>query len=146
MTTDRTAGTDPSAGIDPGDGAPQPPSDNTTLTEVLDSYAASGFASTFWAEADGNVRCDACQSLQPSRTMTMHSMRRLEGASDPADMAAVVATSCPVCGAEGTMVLSYGPGASEHDADVLIALVDRRDTPGLPQNAAPDETPDQGIT
>lgn len=145
MTSDETtAGRTPDG--TPADGVPAQPSDNTTITEVLEDYAGSGYSSTFWAEADGNVRCDACQSVQPSRTMAMHSMRRLEGASDPADMAAVVATSCPVCGAEGTMVLSYGPSASEFDADVLLAISDRREVPGLPQNAAPGETPDHGTT
>jgi hypothetical protein len=139
--------TDAATPADAPTGAPtDQPSDNTTLTEVLESYAASGYSTNFWAEADANVRCDSCQSVLPSRRLVMHSIRRLEGASDPADMAAVVATSCPVCGAEGTMVLSYGPTASEFDADVLLALSDRRDTPGLPQNAAPDETPDHGST
>jgi hypothetical protein len=130
----------------PADTPTDQPSDNTTLTEVLAGYAAAGYASNFWAEANASVRCDSCQSVLPSRKLTMHSIRRLEGASDPADMAAVVATSCPVCGAEGTMVLSYGPGASEFDADVLLAISDRREAPGLPQNAAPDETPDRGST
>lgn len=50
----------------------------------------------------------------------MHSHRRLEGASDPDDMVAIVAISCPVCATQGTLSPQYGPmGHWEEDADVL---------------------------
>ena len=65
----------------------------------------------------------------------------MEGASDPADMITVVATSCPVCGADGTMVLGYGPAASDLDAAVSRALADRRHDDVLPPHAPPGETP-----
>ena len=120
--------------------SPSGPSDNTTLTEVVQGYRAAGFVTDFWAEESG-VRCASCQSvLDPSR-MTMHSLRRLEGASDPADMVAVIATSCPVCGADGTMVVGYGSAATDIDADVLVAMSDRRDSDTLPASSAPDEVP-----
>jgi hypothetical protein len=69
----------------------------------------------------------------------MSSLRRLEGESDPADMVAVVALTCPACGAQGTVVLGYGPMADGHEADVLRGLRDERSTEGLPGNSAPGE-------
>jgi hypothetical protein len=117
------------------------PSDYTTLTDVLHGYSEAGFTSTFAAQDGCVVRCDSCGSeLDPSR-MHMRSLRRMEGASDPADMMAVVALECGVCGASGTMVLGYGPTASDVDSDVLRALQDGRAEGGLPGHAPPSETP-----
>lgn len=56
--------------------------------------------------------------------MQVDSLYRVEGASDPDDMAAVVAVTCPRCSAKGALVLKYGPEASGADADVLLALPD----------------------
>ena len=72
----------------------------------------------------------------------MRSLRRLEGASDPDDMMAVVALECGVCGAAGTMVLGYGPSATAADSDVLRSLRDHRDDGELPADSPPSETPD----
>src|SRR4051794_9537175 len=102
------------------------PSDRTTLIRVLDSYRAGGFGGDFWAEPDAMVRCGSCSNVMPASSLSMQSMRRLEGASDPADMQIVVATSCPACGANGTLVLSYGPMASQEDAAVSAAIKDGR--------------------
>ena len=49
-------------------------------------------------------------------------MRRTEGVSDPDDMLAVVALTCPQCGAAATAVLGYGPEAAEDDSEVLRTL------------------------
>jgi hypothetical protein len=118
------------------------PSDHTTLTDVLEGYAEAGFTSSFAAQEGGVVRCDSCGSeLDPSR-IHMQSLRRLEGASDPDDMLAVVALECGLCGASGTMVLGYGPASSDSDGDVLRALQDRRDDGDLPAHAPPSETPE----
>lgn len=48
--------------------------------------------------------------------------RRTEGASDPADMALVVALECPTCGAKGVLALKYGPGAAAEEAELLRQL------------------------
>ncbi len=117
------------------------PSDNTTIIEVIDGYKAAGFVTDFWAEEGDAVRCGSCQSVLPAASMAMQSLRRLEGASDPADMAMVVATSCPGCGVEGTMVLTYGPAASEVDTGVFSALLDRRADGVLPPDSPPNESP-----
>ena len=148
---------DPMTSADPPSRAANPPahqppdegpSDRTTLTAVVDAYRESGFATDFHAEeADPTVRregdptavlrCSECASAIDPRRAAIHSMRRLEGASDPDDMAAVVATSCPVCGADGTVVLGYGPMADAVDADVLLAMRDRREDDVLPPHQPP---------
>jgi hypothetical protein len=69
----------------------------------------------------------------------MSSLRRLEGESDPADMVAIVAITCPQCGRRGTMVLGFGPAATAEDADVLHELIDDRGDDKLPGDTAPRE-------
>lgn len=118
------------------------PSDNTTLTEIVDGYRANGFAGDFWVEGDGIIRCGSCDSTAPAERFAAHSIRRLEGASDPADMVAVIATTCPICKAQGTLVAAVGPMASPEDLAVLETIRDRRDDGVLPGDASPHETPD----
>jgi hypothetical protein len=133
------------------------PSDRTTLTAVVDAYRASGFAGDFFAEegpstaasgtpAGAVVRCGRCSSALDPHTLEMHSIRRMEGASDPADMLSVVATTCPVCGNDGTLVLSYGPMASAVDAEIFGAMRDLRADDVLPPSLSADEIdqPDGG--
>ena len=126
--------------------APNPvtsdPSDNTTLTDVIDSYRSAGYDSDFFAEDDTCVRCATCQALMPANQLSQVSMRRLEGASDPDDMVAVIATVCPKCDAHGTLVVGLGPMASASDGAVMLAMVDMRgNDPALPPDASPDEMP-----
>jgi nicotinamide-nucleotide amidase len=117
------------------------PSDNTTMTAVLDSYAAAGWASDFVVEADGLVECLSCgERIEPER-MIVESLRRLEGASDPADMAAVVALQCPSCAATGTAVVRYGPESSPGEATLFTHARNGRGSGPLPAGAAPGETP-----
>ena len=121
---------------------PTAPSDNTTLQDVLAGYAEAGFESSFGAQEGGVVRCDSCGSELDAETVRMRSLRRLEGASDPDDMLAVVALECGVCSAAGTLVLGYGPNASADDSDVLRSVQDLRHEGDLPGNASPGETTD----
>lgn len=118
------------------------PSDHTTLVDVLAGYADAGFAADFSVGEGAQIRCDSCGTTSPASGFVMHSLRRLEGASDPDDMIAVVALDCPVCGVSGTAVLSFGPAGSDADGDVLRELQDRRDGDTLPAASAPDESPD----
>lgn len=110
-----------------------------TLRGVLDGYARAGYDSSFTAEANAEVVCHTCEQRFDAREAPMASRRRLEGASDPDDMLAVVALACPACGARGTLVLGYGPSATAEDADVLLALPDERDDGPLPPNSTPGE-------
>lgn len=119
--------------------ADEVPSDFTTLPEVIDFYEAAGFTGGFAAQADGYIRCSQCDSVLDAALVPMHSLRRMEGASDPSEMAAVVALTCPACQTKGTLVLSYGPMASAEDADVLMRLRDLRDDDMSPADSAPGE-------
>jgi hypothetical protein len=98
--------------------------DATTLAEVVDGYVRDGFAEGFRAVPGALVTCLSCRSMLQAATLRPVSMRRLEGASDPADMLAVAALVCPVCEARGTLVLGFGPDATAEDSDVLPALLD----------------------
>jgi hypothetical protein len=114
--------------------------EGTTLTEVLEAYAAGGFAAHFTVTEDARIECGACGVVSDPSAVRMSSLRRLEGESDPADMMAVVALTCPACSANGTATLGYGPVSSAEDADVLRALRDQRDDNRVPGNSAPGET------
>jgi hypothetical protein len=113
--------------------------DHSTLTEVLAGYAAAGFDGSFTVD-DECIRCLTCHVATPPSEVEIQSLRRLEGASDPADMAAVLAVACPACGQRATIVLRYGPEASPAEAELLQRARDGRFTEGvLPPASAPDE-------
>ena len=94
------------------------PSDNTTLTAILDSYASRGYGGQFSVVDDG-VRCAACGNVSEPEAVALDALHRLEGASDPADMAAVLALVCPICDVKGTLVVMFGPEASAAEARLL---------------------------
>lgn len=106
------------------------PSDNTTLVDVLHRYETAGYTGQFGAAetSDGatGVRCFTCNTVAPPETVEVVSLRRLEGASDPDDMIAVVALQCPACGTCGTLALGYGPDSAPDEAELLLHLDDRR--------------------
>jgi|SRR5690242_19897792 len=115
--------------------------DHSTLTDVLAGYAAAGFDGSFTVD-DECVRCLTCHVATQPPEVEIQSLRRLEGASDPADMAAVLAVACPACGQRATIVLRYGPEASPAEAELLQRARDERFTEGvLPPASAPDEEP-----
>ena len=116
------------------------PSDNTTLTALLASYTTAGFDGSFLV-ADDAIRCQSCQAVSQPSELRISSLRRLEGASDPSDMAAVVALICPRCGQRGTVVVRFGPEASPAEADLLRQAHDDRfsEEEELPAAAAPHE-------
>jgi peroxiredoxin len=117
------------------------PSDHTTLSEVLGQFADAGFVGEFEVAGGGTaLRCLTCTEQTRASEIPQHTIRRLEGASDPADMAAVAAVTCPRCGARGTVVLPFGPSASASEALVLAELRDARGDSTGPRNSAPGET------
>lgn len=105
-----------------GSGAPFVPSDNTTLTSVLDGLEREGYRAHFVARDDGSLSCGACGTTSPAGAFGVDAIRRLEGASEPDEMMSVVAATCPNCGNRGIAVLGYGPGSSPEDTAVSIAL------------------------
>ena len=97
-------------------------SDGTTIVEIINEFETRGFTGGFVSGEGGTLRCVSCQAETPASAARVEALRRIEGASDPADMAAVAALQCSKCDAKGTIVLSYGPDTSLEDADVLAAL------------------------
>ena len=111
-----------------------------TMVDVLKAYAQGGFGSSFVVSDDSHVECVECGVVSLPASVSMSSLRRLEGASDPDDMVAVVAVSCPACHARGTVVLGFGPMATAQDSDVLRSLRDERGDASAPGNSAHGET------
>lgn len=98
--------------------------DNITLGEILESLELEGYRGQMAARPAGQVLCVSCHMESDAAEMEVDALRRMEGVSDPADMMAIAALVCPVCGTHGTLVLSYGPEASADDAEVLALLSD----------------------
>ncbi len=92
-----------------------------TLLTLLDQMDDRGFTGQF-DQRDGRVRCLTCRETSDADAVPVCDLRRLEGASDPSDMLAVVAMRCPRCSAKGTLTLSFGPEASPGEDAVLRAL------------------------
>ncbi|HSL56269.1 MAG TPA: hypothetical protein VK866_00340 [Acidimicrobiales bacterium] len=95
---------------------------DSPLLEMLRDLEADGFTAQFDADADGSVRCLTCRASLPAREIAAGDIRRLEGASDPSDMLAIVPMRCASCGAAGVLVANYGPEATVADAEVLRHL------------------------
>lgn len=100
--------------------------DGSTLTEIITSFTAAGFEAQMAAREGASVMCFACRQTSPAEDFTLSQLVRTEGASDPDDMAAVAALTCPHCGARGTAVLRFGPEASPDDNEALRAFEDLR--------------------
>jgi hypothetical protein len=98
-----------------------------TLADVLARDERDGYTGQFRAVEAGQVQCLTCRQVFSALTVQIERLDRLEGASDPADMIAVVALRCPRCDTRGTAVLNYGPEADQNDdAEVLVDLEDDR--------------------
>ena len=104
----------------PGEG------EDETILDVLSELESLGFTGQFMPREGGQVECITCHRLSPADDTVFRHLRRLEGASDPDDMLAVVGLACPHCSAQGTAVLGYGPEASAVDTEVLELLEDAR--------------------
>jgi hypothetical protein len=107
--------------MEPIEGAP---SDNTTIVGVLQQFRDEGYGSDFLSEEGPALKCRECDHVIPVDQLELDALRRVEGASDPADMAAILALECPCCGARGTSLVSYGPTASRVEDELLSQLPD----------------------
>lgn len=101
------------------------PSDNTTAVAVIDDLREQGYEADFVVGEGGVVRCTACRHEEQPGDIDVDVFRRLEGASDPADMSAILAMTCRECGTKGIVMVGYGPNASPDEGDLLLAV----DTP-----------------
>ena len=109
----------------------------SSLTSVLRLLAGRGWTATLIAEDGGLLRCDTCNGTVAAKDLRPVAFRRLEGASDPADMMLVAAVRCPCCGCADVLTLGYGPNADERSADILVDL-DLPDDPSWPPPGAED--------
>jgi hypothetical protein len=96
--------------------------DAPNLADIVGALEADGYRGQMAARPGGRLMCFTCHNLSDVSDVDVEYLRRTEGASDPDDMLAVVALTCPRCGARATVVLGYGPEAAEDDADVLLGL------------------------
>jgi len=96
--------------------------DDKTIDEVISDLEADGYGAQMAARAGGRIVCFACRQESPADDVDVHALHRIEGVSDPDDMVAVAALTCPRCGARGTIVLGYGPEADPDDSDALVRL------------------------
>ncbi len=110
-----------------------------TLMEILADYGSAGFSADAFATEEGTVICGVCGATTAAPNLEVHSIRRLEGESDPADMTGVLAVICPSCDARSTIVLRFGPEASPGEQRLWQESADRRDSEELPGDATPGE-------
>lgn len=97
-----------------------------SINDALREYESRGYSGQFAAREGGLVECLSCSHQMTPEVVPLESMRRVEGASDPADMCVISALECPECHAMGTATFCYGPGATAEDAEVLRRLEDLR--------------------
>jgi hypothetical protein len=101
---------------------------SATLLDVLAAISRDGFTGQFMARAAdpstqrGRIECASCHTEFSADAAEVSELRRLEGASDPDEMLAVIALTCPNCAARGALVLNYGPVATVEDAAALLGL------------------------
>ena len=118
------------ADAQPPSGAAHPVAqDAQTLTRALREFEEAGFTGQFRVLDQGRLQCLTCRDELDGREVAIESLRRLEGASDPADMLAVAAIECPHCSARGTLILNYGPDATLEESTLLLVLKDDRKLP-----------------
>ena len=103
--------------------------DAQTLARALHEFEQAGFSSQYRVLEQRRVQCLTCRDELDGDEVSLESMHRLEGASDPADMLAVAAITCPHCAARGTLVLNYGPDATLEESTLLLTLKDDRQLP-----------------
>lgn len=75
------------------------PAYGATLGEIMGTMDAAGFSAQMAARPGGLILCFTCRKESPAADFRLEAQRRTEGASDPADMLAIVGLVCPNCGA-----------------------------------------------
>ena len=113
--------------VAPPDDAASDPTDES-LTSVIAGRREGGEDcgdGQFQAAPDGEILCLTCRSRFPADSQRADDIDRVEGASDPSDLAMVLPVRCPHCSTSGALVVRYGPEASADESDLLLGL--RRD-------------------
>jgi hypothetical protein len=101
---------------------PTPAHGADTLLDVLDAADTDGYGIQQIAQPDGMIECTSCSRPSASRRFQVEHVRRLEGASDAADLLLVALSVCPNCAGRGALVLGYGPNSTADDVAVLADL------------------------
>ena len=96
----------------------------SNLADLLSGFELEGYRGQMAARPGARILCMACHQESDAEEMEVDGLQRVEGASDPADMLIVAALVCPICGTQGTLVLTYGPEADPDDSEVLSLLGD----------------------
>lgn len=101
-----------------------------TMQHALARLEGEGYVDEFRAQ-DGGLRHledgpGHEHDVMPPEQLLVREVVRFEGASDPDEQAAVFALECPTCHIKGTYVVTYGPGMSAEDAEVVPRLPDGR--------------------
>lgn len=105
-----------------------------TIAEALASAQEQGYTQQFVARSNGTIEHADSHTTVHASDVAPEILWRIEGASDAADELMVLAIKTPD-GGQGTLMLTYGPGASEEDSQVMEALDVRDAKPGLPPQA-----------
>jgi hypothetical protein len=95
-----------------------------SVLDAVQQLDAAGFGGSFSLRDDG-LDCGVCGKGHSASTAEVVRVYRFEGPSDPDEEAVVYALRCPVCGAGGTLVSAFGPGADPEVADRLMMLDER---------------------
>lgn len=93
-----------------------------TLLDVLRRAEQGGYGTQQIVRDPGLIECVACAVVGSPADFAVVHHRRLEGASDAADMMLVAWTRCPNCAANGVLVVGFGPNATSADDEVLRQL------------------------
>lgn len=101
-----------------------PPDPPSTVLEAVNLLEMEGFGASFSLREDG-IHCTSCGGDHIADRAEVVRVFRFEGPSDPDEQAVVYALRCPVCGARGTLVSGFGPGADPALADHLVMLEER---------------------
>jgi hypothetical protein len=96
----------------------------TTVLQAVDKLESNGFGAQFVLR-DGALRCSVCGQGHHVQRASVLRVYRFEGPSDPDEEAVVYGLECPNCGAHGTLVSAFGPGADPELADHLVMLDER---------------------
>ena len=94
-----------------------------TLSHAVDRLTAHGYTDDFRAEPDG-MRALVAGTLYQPELLVVEEVARLEGLSDPADEAIVLALHCKEDGIKGTYTVPFGPGMGALNAEMMHRLRD----------------------
>jgi hypothetical protein len=113
---------EPSTSSSPSQRHAPPRSTHPSIADVVQDLAADGWRERFAPLEGGEVRCPSCGAELPASDLPTEGLRRVDGATDPSDVAVVVPVTCPTCTTRGVVVVRSGLDGGPEDTDVVAAL------------------------